>query len=201
MPNSQSMLRCCLIGTVLFLYGCGINISKPRIEQYRMESLQSKVESGNKEVETILRDTPTSLEKQTEVSGMSQKFVHPVHGTEIPIDTYRKFGSSVAGESSVVNTPSSPRINKKPSAKSKTSAPKSVVSPIQGTVACKVCGGGSVVTKYGTKNHTKTCRYVTRSKYPTRSRSSYSSGTVRVKGYYRKDGTYVKPHTRRKTRK
>ncbi len=28
--------------------------------------------------------------------------------------------------------------------------------------------------------------------------SNYNSGTVNVKGYYRKDGTYVKPHTRRK---
>ena len=67
--------------------------------------------------------------------------------------------------------------------------------------ACKVCGGGSVITKYGKKSHSSTCRYVTNTKYPTRSRSSYSSGTVRVKGYYRKDGTYVKPHTRRKPRR
>ena len=27
---------------------------------------------------------------------------------------------------------------------------------------------------------------------------SYSGGTIYVKGYYRKDGTYVRPHTRRK---
>jgi len=27
-----------------------------------------------------------------------------------------------------------------------------------------------------------------------------SGGTVQVKGYYRKDGTYVRPHTRRKPR-
>ena len=67
--------------------------------------------------------------------------------------------------------------------------------------ACKVCGGGNVVTKYGTKSHASTCRYVTNTKYPTRSRSSYSSGTVRVRGYYRKDGTYVRPHTRRKPRR
>ena len=64
--------------------------------------------------------------------------------------------------------------------------------------ACKVCGGGSVVTKYGKKSHSSTCRYVTNTKYPTRSTSSYSSGRVRVRGYYRKDGTYVRPHTRRK---
>jgi len=63
--------------------------------------------------------------------------------------------------------------------------------------ACKVCGGGSVVTKYGKKSHSSTCRYVTNTKYPTRSTSSYSSGRVRVRGYYRKDGTYVRPHTRR----
>lgn len=67
--------------------------------------------------------------------------------------------------------------------------------------ACKVCGGGSVITKYGKKSHSSTCRYVRNTKYPTRSSSSYSSGTVRVKGYYRKDGTYVRPHTRRKPRK
>ena len=67
--------------------------------------------------------------------------------------------------------------------------------------ACKVCGGGSVVTKYGKKSHSSTCRYVTNTKYPTRSTSSYSSGRVRVRGYYRKDGTYVRPHTRRKPRR
>lgn len=67
--------------------------------------------------------------------------------------------------------------------------------------ACKVCGGGSVVTKYGKKSHSSTCRYVTNTKYPTRSKSSYSSSRVRVKGYYRKDGTYVRPHTRRKPRR
>ena len=67
--------------------------------------------------------------------------------------------------------------------------------------ACKVCGGGSVITKYGKKSHSSTCRYVINTKYPTRSSSSYSSGTVRVKGYYRKDGTYVKPHTRRKPKR
>lgn len=67
--------------------------------------------------------------------------------------------------------------------------------------ACKVCGGGSVITKYGKKSHSSTCRYVINTKYPTRSSSSYSSGTVRVKGYYRKDGTYVRPHTRRKPRR
>ena len=67
--------------------------------------------------------------------------------------------------------------------------------------ACKVCGGGSVITKYGEKSHSSTCRYVINTKHPTRSSSSYSSGTVRVKGYYRKDGTYVRPHTRRKPRR
>jgi hypothetical protein len=32
-------------------------------------------------------------------------------------------------------------------------------------------------------------------------KSNYSGGTVHVKGYYRKDGTYVRPHTRRAPRK
>lgn len=30
--------------------------------------------------------------------------------------------------------------------------------------------------------------------------STSSGGTVQVKGYYRKDGTYVRPHTRKKPR-
>jgi SLA1 homology domain 1, SHD1 len=36
-----------------------------------------------------------------------------------------------------------------------------------------------------------------RSSASTSARSSYSGGTVHVNGYYRKDGTYVRPHTRR----
>ena len=35
------------------------------------------------------------------------------------------------------------------------------------------------------------------SSYP----SGYSSGTVHVKGYYRKNGTYVQPYTRRAPRR
>jgi len=38
-------------------------------------------------------------------------------------------------------------------------------------------------------------------KKKTRTYSNYSSGTVRVKGYYRKDGTYVRPHTRKRRKK
>jgi len=39
----------------------------------------------------------------------------------------------------------------------------------------------------------------TTSGYPATGSGSYaSSGTVHVKGYYRKDGTYVRPHTRRR---
>ena len=34
----------------------------------------------------------------------------------------------------------------------------------------------------------------------TSTSGSYSSGTVRVRGYYRRDGTYVRSHTRRKSR-
>lgn len=33
-------------------------------------------------------------------------------------------------------------------------------------------------------------------KSSTPNKSTYSVGTVQVKGYYRKDGTYVRPHTR-----
>lgn len=36
-----------------------------------------------------------------------------------------------------------------------------------------------------------------RSAYRSSSRSPISGGTVHVSGYYRKDGTYVRPHTRR----
>ena len=93
------------------------------------------------------------------------------------------------------NKASTPRVNSDNQSSSK---PKVSSSKYP---ACKVCGGGSVITKYGKKSHSSTCRYVTNTKYPTRSRSSYSSGRVRVKGYYRKDGTYVKPHTRRKPRR
>lgn len=39
------------------------------------------------------------------------------------------------------------------------------------------------------------------STYRTKTSSSTSNGTVHVKGYYRKDGTYVKPHTRRAPRR
>jgi hypothetical protein len=38
--------------------------------------------------------------------------------------------------------------------------------------------------------------YKTPSNYTTRNSSTNSSGTVHVKGYTRKDGTYVRPHTR-----
>ncbi len=37
-----------------------------------------------------------------------------------------------------------------------------------------------------------------KSKTTTSTRNTNSSGTVQVKGYYRKDGTYVRPHTRSK---
>jgi hypothetical protein len=36
----------------------------------------------------------------------------------------------------------------------------------------------------------------TRSGFYSEPKSTYSGGPVQVKGYYRKDGTYVKPHTR-----
>ncbi|HFI4796494.1 MULTISPECIES: hypothetical protein [Elizabethkingia] len=40
------------------------------------------------------------------------------------------------------------------------------------------------------------------SSYPSSGYSSgYSSGTVHVKGYYRKNGTYVQPYTRRAPRR
>ena len=39
---------------------------------------------------------------------------------------------------------------------------------------------------------------ITKRKKKKKSHSTYSGGTVHVKGYYRKDGTYVRPHTRKK---
>lgn len=44
--------------------------------------------------------------------------------------------------------------------------------------------------KYSRFNYT-----LNKSKYKYKSKST--GGTVQVKGYYRKDGTYVRPHTRR----
>lgn len=38
--------------------------------------------------------------------------------------------------------------------------------------------------------------YTTKKKKKTSSYSTSNGGTVNVKGYYRKDGTYVRPHTR-----
>ena len=77
------------------------------------------------------------------------------------------------------------------------------------TDRCLVCGGGSIFTKYGRKSHAYGCQYTrigirkntlsttnTR-KYPNIKKSS-KGGTIKVRGYYRKDGTYVKPHTRRR---
>lgn len=82
------------------------------------------------------------------------------------------------------------------------------------------------ITKSGSKYHSAGCRYLSKSMIPiaitdavargygacsvcgpgapsttVKSAPSYppsSSGTVHVKGYYRKDGTYVRPHTRSK---
>lgn len=46
------------------------------------------------------------------------------------------------------------------------------------------------------------CEPDDRSSYSARPSSSYSGGgSVRVKGYYRKDGTYVRSHTRRRRRR
>jgi micrococcal nuclease len=52
----------------------------------------------------------------------------------------------------------------------------------QGYTPCSVCGGGVSKVK----------------KESNKSDSYYDSDRVKVKGYYRKDGTYVRPHTRRK---
>jgi hypothetical protein len=41
----------------------------------------------------------------------------------------------------------------------------------------------------------------TRPSYDTPGRSTSSSGSVHVRGYYRKDGTYVRPHTRSRPRR
>ncbi|CAM3484485.1 hypothetical protein [Flavobacterium chungbukense] len=45
-----------------------------------------------------------------------------------------------------------------------------------------------------TSNYTNSQSY--RSVQNSYKPKSYSNGTVQVKGYYRKDGTYVRPHTR-----
>lgn len=80
---------------------------------------------------------------------------------------------------------------------------------------CLHCGGGDIFTEYGKKSHTYGCRHTGKGryrktlsttntrKYPTikPAKKSSGGGTVKVKGYYRKDGTYVKPHTRRKSKR
>lgn len=45
-------------------------------------------------------------------------------------------------------------------------------------------------------NSSTSSNYSSRSSYKSPSPSTSSGGTVNVKGYYRKDGTYVRPHTR-----
>ena len=57
--------------------------------------------------------------------------------------------------------------------------------------------GWAYYPKYTASSHYST-RYSSSSSSSTRSSSNYSSPgkTVNVKGYYRKNGTYVKPHTR-----
>lgn len=54
----------------------------------------------------------------------------------------------------------------------------------QGYTPCSVCGGGSNIKKESNKSD-----------------SYYDSDRVKVKGYYRKDGTYVRPHTRSKPKR
>jgi hypothetical protein len=47
--------------------------------------------------------------------------------------------------------------------------------------------------------NSRTTTTTTRSSTSTTAKSSYTPGSgapVQVKGYYRKDGTYVRPHTR-----
>lgn len=95
------------------------------------------------------------------------------------------------------------------------------ISPYHQRGACSVCGGGSTLTKYGKLSHVYGCRYTVigmhrgtlrttavskarkvRSKRAAPKRASIGKyKTIRVKGYYRKDGTYVKPHTRRVPRR
>ena len=75
--------------------------------------------------------------------------------------------------------------------------------------ACFVCGGGNIYTKYGKKSHAYGCQYTrhgmrnntlknTNTRKRPSSTPSLTGKTIRVRGYYRKDGTYVKPHTRRR---
>ena len=53
------------------------------------------------------------------------------------------------------------------------------------------------ISKYPVLNFLKDT-YSRKSKSSNYSNSTSSGGSVNVKGYYRKDGTYVRPHTRRR---
>ncbi len=91
------------------------------------------------------------------------------------------------------------------------------ISPYHQRRDCSVCGGGSTFTKYGKLSHVAGCRYTLKgrrnntlrtSNIPksrkVQSKRSSSTGrpkTVSVGGYYRKDGTYVRPYKRRAPRR
>lgn len=84
------------------------------------------------------------------------------------------------------------------------------ISPYYQQSNCSICGGGSTLTKYGKLSHKYGCRYTLHGirnntlktkRTGANNISKYRTKTVSVRGYYRKDGTYVKPHKRRPPRR
>ena len=91
------------------------------------------------------------------------------------------------------------------------------IFPYYQPLSCSICGGGSTLTKYGKLSHVYGCRYTligirnntlrtgnvpkSRKVQSKRFRSTGRSKAVSVRGYYRKDGTYVRPHKRRAPRR
>ena len=103
------------------------------------------------------------------------------------------FGSSPHSSSSSTTTPSSGYTSSVQDANSKNVVPNCTEG--------KPCGNTCIAWDkechvYGSPSSTSLP-----TSSPSYSSGSYSSGPVRVKGYYRKDGTYVRPHIRSRPRR
>jgi hypothetical protein len=136
-----------------------------------------------------------------------------VHGNTIE---YRKDGSFVLrAEPTPVYQVGAPRLvpQEAPRSSSTTIAPEipatpnvtsdsNSIEPVSSTTPTAICNDGTISYSL---NHSGTCSHhggvsswmdgsSTTSSSP--SNNPNTGGTVQVKGYYRKDGTYVRPHTR-----
>ena len=103
------------------------------------------------------------------------------------------FGSPTYSGSPSTTTPSSGYTSSVQDANSKSTIPNCTEG--------KPCGNTCIAWYkechvYGSPTSTSSPSYS-----PSYSSGSLGSGPVRVKGYYRKDGTYVRPHTRSRPRR